>query len=95
MLRCAQVAGPGLALEGEADMANRNAMAALLRCLPDADATLDLTGLTFADAASLGLLAHLAAGRTHRITVCCTARMARLLRLINLDQVASITVVDG
>ena len=95
MLRCAEVPGAGLALEGEADMANRNAMAALLGCLPDADATLDLTGLTFADAASLGLLMQLATRRAHRITVCCTARMARILRLIDLDQVASINVVDS
>jgi anti-anti-sigma regulatory factor len=92
-LRCAQLAGPGLALEGEVDMANRNALGALLGCLPDTDATLDLTGLTFADAASLGQLAHAAARRTHRTTVCCTPRMARLLRLINLDRVARIEVL--
>ena len=95
MLRCAELPDPGLALEGEADIANRNALAALLGCLPDADATLDLTGLTFADAASLGLLAQLATTRTHRTTVCCTPRMARLLRLINLHQVARSDVVDS
>jgi anti-anti-sigma regulatory factor len=94
MLRCAEMAGPGLALEGEVDIANRDALPALLECLPDADATLDLTGLTFADAASLGQLAHVAATRRHHTTVCCTRRMARLLRLINLDDVASIRVVD-
>jgi anti-anti-sigma regulatory factor len=94
MLRCAEMSGPGLALEGEADFANRNALAALLGCLPDADATLDLTGLTFADAASLGQLAHVAATRTHDTRVRCTSRMARLFRLINLDRLATIDVVD-
>jgi anti-anti-sigma regulatory factor len=93
-LRFAELAGPGLALEGEVDIANRNAWAALLGCLPDSDATLDLTGLAFLDAASLGQLAHAAATRRHRTTVCCTPRMARLLRLINLDDVASIQCND-
>jgi hypothetical protein len=95
VLRCARLPGPGLALHGEADLCNRDALAALLGCLPDADATLDLTGLTFADAAGLRVLAHSAASRPYRTTVCCTPRMARLLRLINLDQVAGIDVVDG
>ena len=95
MLRCAQLPGAGLALEGEADIANRNALAALIECLPDTDAILDLTGLTFADAASLGLLVRSAAARAHRTRVCCTPRMARLLRLIDIDEVATIEVVDG
>jgi anti-anti-sigma regulatory factor len=95
MLRCAELTDTGLALEGEADVANRNALAAFLGCLPDADAILDITGLTFADAASLGELAHAAAVRSHRTTVCCTPRMARMLQLIDFDQLASIDVVDG
>jgi anti-anti-sigma factor len=94
MLRCARLPGAGLALEGEADIANRKAVAALIECLPDTDATLDLTGLAFADAASLGLLVRFAATRTHRTRVCCTSRMGRLLRLIDVAGVATIEVVD-
>jgi anti-anti-sigma regulatory factor len=95
MLRCAPLPDHGLALQGEADIANRDAFAALLTCLPDADATLDLTGLTFADAASLGALVRSAAARSHRTRVCCTPRLARLLRLIEFDQVADIDVVEA
>jgi hypothetical protein len=94
VLRFTRLPDSGLALRGETDLCNRNALAALLGCLPDADATLDLTGLFFADVAGLRLLAQSAASRPHRTTVCCTRSMARLLRLVNLEQVAGIEVVD-
>jgi anti-anti-sigma regulatory factor len=91
MLRFTRSGDAGLALRGEVDFVNRNALDGLLACLPDADVTLDLTGLTFLDAAGMGLLARTAATRTHRTTLLCNPATARRLRLFNVDSVATIS----
>lgn len=94
MLRFSRLATPGLALRGEVDLVNREAVQGLLASLPDVDVTLDLTGLTFIDAGGMGLIARAAAARAHRTTLRCTPATARLLRLLNLHEVATI-VTDG
>lgn len=95
MLRIAHLPTPGLALRGEVDLANRQALIGVLASLPDTDITLDLTGLTFIDAGGMGLIARTAAARAHRTTVRCTPAIARLLRLVNLDAVATIVETGG
>jgi anti-anti-sigma regulatory factor len=91
MLRFTRSAAPGLALRGEVDFVNRHALDGLLACLPDTDVTLDLTGLTFLDATGMGLLARTAAARAHRTTLQCTPVIAKQLRLLNIDRVATIS----
>jgi anti-anti-sigma regulatory factor len=90
VLRFSRLQTPGLRLHGEVDFTNRHAVAGLLASLPDADATLDITGLTFIDASAMGLLGRAAAARRYRTTLRCSPVTARLLRLLSVDQVAAI-----
>ena len=93
MLRFTRSGAAGHALRGDVDFVNRHALDGLLTWLPDADVTLDLTGLTFLDAAGMGLLARTAAARSHRTTLRCTPATAKRLRLLNIDSVATISPV--
>ncbi|MEV6520410.1 MEDS domain-containing protein [Longispora sp. NPDC051575] len=81
---------PRLALSGEADVSNRHALSAMLNALLDgADAasptpvTVDVSGLTFADASAVRLLIQAAAAAPSGIRLeGCTPPMARLVDLV-------------
>jgi hypothetical protein len=92
----------GAEVSGEADLSNREAMAAMLRTLLDDQGepaphdppfVIDLTGLTFADTAAAGLLirAGVAAPGGARL-VGCRPHIARLLMLLGAEQVPRLTV---
>ncbi|MEV0896147.1 MEDS domain-containing protein [Actinoplanes sp. NPDC049802] len=83
---------PGLALHGEADLSNRQALSALLENLADdtpghsGPLTVDMSGLRFADAAAIRLLTRTAA-RTPRLRlVGASPAIRRLLTLTTTDQ---------
>jgi hypothetical protein len=92
MLRFSLMQTPGLALSGQVDVNNHQALTGLLGALPDTDITMDLTGLTFADARTLTLIGQTAAARVHRTTLRCGQGIAGLLHLLDIDQVATIAV---
>lgn len=72
---------PGIRLEGEADLSNRQAVTAMLEHLSEDTATtltVDVADLRFADAAAVRLLLHVADGRRLRL-VGCSRTLRRLL----------------
>ncbi|WP_202638287.1 MEDS domain-containing protein [Bailinhaonella thermotolerans] len=86
LLRFARATGsPGLVLEGEADVTNRDALAALLASLlpSDGHVLIDATGLEFADVGSARLFARFAAQRGDRPTTLLGSQsLTHLLRLL-------------
>ncbi len=76
---------PGIALHGEADLSNRRALRTLVEHMADdspaADGplTVDLSGLRFADAAAIRILARAAASSAHRLRLVGPSRAIRRL----------------
>jgi hypothetical protein len=95
-LRFAANAGPGvLVMSGEADLTNREALAAVLDPLAgmEDDVTVDAAAVRFADAGAAQLLARLAWRRAGRRTeIRCSPAIDRLLRAIGADNVAQVTI---
>jgi anti-anti-sigma regulatory factor len=82
-----------LRLWGDVDLTNRQAFASVLAPLRDerGEVVIDATGLAFIDAGSAQLLLAMALGRPReRTVVVCGGPMARLLRLINADDVVTV-----
>lgn len=101
LLRMERTPG-GLRLAGEADMSNRGALASILGTLVEEHrragrpAVVDLTGLTFADAATVGLLLQVAAELPHGLSIVgCHATVARMLFLLGAADVAGLTVSEA
>ncbi|WP_433291428.1 MEDS domain-containing protein [Actinoplanes sp. CA-030573] len=85
----------GLRLSGEVDLANRDALRAVVAHLFDEgdDATVDVAGLRFADIAAARILVDAAAGGRGRVRlVGCSARLRRLLDLHGAERVSGLTV---
>jgi anti-anti-sigma factor len=96
-LRISRIRDPwGLRVSGEADLSNRAALRSMIRRLFDGDrteATVDLSGLTFADTAAARLLVNAAATGTGRLRlVGCSASMLRLLRFHQAADVPNLIV---
>lgn len=91
----------GLTLAGEADMSNRGALAAVLsEFIADhrgtGPAVVDLSGLTFADAAAVGLLITAAQNVPQGVRmVGCHPTVARMLALLGAGDVPGLTVSEG
>ena len=86
----------GLRLEGEVDLANRIALAALVERLFDdepAEVTVDVSGLRFADTAIARLLIRAASAGAGRLSVIgCSATMVRLFAFHGAADVPCLTV---
>jgi anti-anti-sigma regulatory factor len=96
-LRARRTRAPyGLRLRGEADLSNRDALRALLEHLFDdqPEATVDVSGLTFADVAAARKLVEAAAGGTVRMTGC-SPGLVRLLELQGAAAVPGLTLEAG
>jgi anti-anti-sigma factor len=92
----------GLRVAGEADMSNRGALSAVLDALVEEHrdgerpAVVDLSGLTFADAASVGLLLRVTAELPCGVRIVgCRPTVARMLALLGADEVPGLTVTEG
>lgn len=90
---------PGIRLEGDADLSNRQALHALLSHLAEdtpADGrplTVDVSGLRFADAAAVRILLETATAETGRLRVVgCSPGLRRLFAFNDADAVAGLTV---
>jgi hypothetical protein len=77
IMRHRPVSDGGLQLSGETDLSNHTAFAAMMDSLEDGN-TIDITGLTFIDAAGLACIAT-ARRRHHRLRVVATDRPRDLL----------------
>jgi anti-anti-sigma factor len=92
----------GLRVAGEADMSNRGALTAVLDAMVEEHrdgerpAVVDLSGLTFADAAAVGLLLRVAAELPSGVRIVgCRPTVARMLALLGADEVPGLTVSKG
>jgi anti-anti-sigma factor len=89
----------GLALSGEADISNRQALGAVLGALlddvpdPHQPIVIDLAGLTFADSATAGLLVRAAlVSKAGMRLVGCTPTVGRLLGILGAEHVPGLTI---
>ncbi|MBB5966373.1 MEDS domain-containing protein [Planomonospora venezuelensis] len=80
--------GRGLALSGDADWSNQTAWEALTASLPDGDAFIDITGMTFMGVRAMAQLGQVAAARPHGMAIVATPGQSAYLRLIGVDRVA-------
>lgn len=92
----------GLRVAGEADMSNRGALAAVLDALVEEhrragrSAVVDLSGLTFADAAAAGLLLRAAAALPSGVRFTgCHPTISRMLALFGAAEVPGLTMSGG
>jgi anti-anti-sigma factor len=95
-LRMGDIVEPyGLRLEGEVDLSNRDALYAVISHLFDEEpaATVDVSGLTFADTAAARILVDAATGGRLRL-VGCSRPLRRLLDFHGAGSVPGLTVVD-
>jgi anti-anti-sigma regulatory factor len=84
-----------LVISGEADLTNREALAAVLDPLAamERTVTVDVAAVEFADAGAAQLLAGLARRRAGRRTeIRCSPAIDRLLRIIGADHLAQVTI---
>ncbi|WP_433383534.1 MEDS domain-containing protein [Actinoplanes sp. CA-142083] len=86
----------GVRLAGEVDLSNRDALRAVIGHLFDGApaATVDVSGLTFADTAAARILVDAAAEGPLRL-VGCSPPLRKLLAFHGADSVAGLTVVPG
>jgi anti-anti-sigma factor len=85
----------GLRLSGEADLSNRDALRALIEHLFDdqPEATVDVSGLTFADTAAVRTLVEAASRGPGRVRLTgCSPRLRRMLDFHGAAAVAGLTV---
>ena len=92
-------APPVLHVRGDLDMSNADEFGAALKQALSADSTLiiDLSELTFIDAAGLRVILHAAASRdgVGPLTLVNASRVARLLEAIGLDEMPALEFAGG
>ncbi len=93
MINHSRAKARGIALEGEYDIADREALATLFGALPaDGPATIDMTKVTYLDATMLSELVKLQARfKEHPIKLLVRSNnIRRVLRIVRFDQLFEI-----